>query len=109
MSDAADSQYDYVVVTTKAIPELIKTPKILEALLTAPYTTKFKQPTYVVLQNGLNVENDLYHALKALGQDKPRIIGSSIYIGTNLLAPDVVQHGEGVSAIHFDIYPVSFS
>ncbi len=97
VASAADQQYDYVVVTTKAIPELIKTPKILEPFLSAAYTSKFLQPTYVILQNGLNVEADLYDALKALNQGEPKIIGSSVYIGTNLLAPDVVQHSEGVS------------
>ncbi|KAF9029525.1 6-phosphogluconate dehydrogenase C-terminal domain-like protein [Hymenopellis radicata] len=95
VASAADQQYDYVVVTTKAIPELIKTPRILEPFLNAAYTSKFIQPTYVILQNGLNVEADLYDALKALNQGEPKIIGSSVYIGTNLLAPDVVQHSEG--------------
>ncbi|KIK68286.1 hypothetical protein GYMLUDRAFT_35666 [Collybiopsis luxurians FD-317 M1] len=93
---AADRAYDYVILTTKAIPDLVKTPTILKPLLTAPYVDKFPQPAYVLLQNGLNIEVDLYHAIKALEQSEPKIIGTSLYIGTNLLAPDVVEHN------HFD-------
>ncbi|KIY67469.1 6-phosphogluconate dehydrogenase C-terminal domain-like protein [Cylindrobasidium torrendii FP15055 ss-10] len=91
---AADQQYDYVVLTTKCVPEVVKTSKILEPIITEPYLSKFKQPTYLILQNGLNVEDELYHTLKAAGQE-PSIIGSCVYIGTNLVAPNVVSHGEG--------------
>jgi len=89
---AADRPYDYVILTTKAVPDLIKTPIILAPLLSSPYIDKYSQPAYVLLQNGLNVEVDLYHAIKALGKDEPKIVGTSLYIGTNLLAPDLVDH-----------------
>ncbi|GAW09575.1 6-phosphogluconate dehydrogenase C-terminal domain-like protein [Lentinula edodes] len=92
VGSAADTPYDYVILTTKALPDIIKTPTILAPLLTAPYIEKYPQPAYVILQNGLNVEVDLYHAIKALAQGEPKIIGTSLYIGTNLLAPDVVEH-----------------
>ncbi|KAJ4489961.1 hypothetical protein J3R30DRAFT_3678482 [Lentinula aciculospora] len=92
VESAADKPYDYVILTTKALPDIIKTPTILAPLLTSPYIDKYPQPAYVILQNGLNVEVDLYHAIKALGQGKPKIIGTSLYIGTNLLALDVVEH-----------------
>ncbi|KAJ3716473.1 6-phosphogluconate dehydrogenase [Lentinula raphanica] len=92
VANAADTAYDYVILTTKALPDIIKTQTILAPLLTSPYVEKFPQPVYVVLQNGLNVEVDLYHAIKALGQGEPKIIGTSLYIGTNLLGPDVVEH-----------------
>lgn len=92
VGSAADAPYDYVILTTKALPDIIKTPTILAPLLTAPYIDKYPQPVYVILQNGLNVEVDLYHAIKALAQGDPKIIGTSLYIGTNLLAPDVVEH-----------------
>ncbi|KAJ3797043.1 6-phosphogluconate dehydrogenase [Lentinula aff. detonsa] len=92
VESAADTPYDYVILTTKALPDIIKTPTILAPLLTSPYIDKYPQPAYVILQNGLNVEVDLYHAIKALAQGEPKIIGTSLYIGTNLLAPDVVEH-----------------
>ncbi|KAF5392720.1 hypothetical protein D9757_000842 [Collybiopsis confluens] len=96
VENASDRAYDYVILTTKAVPDLVKTPTILKPLLTAPYTDKFHQPVYVLLQNGLNVELDLYHAIKNLRKGEPKIIGTSLYIGANLLAPDVVEHN------HFD-------
>lgn len=94
VADAADRPYSYVVVTTKAIPELMRTPKLLAPLLAARYTDQFSQPTYVLLQNGLNVEVDLYNALKELGNGDPSIISTALGIGTNLLAPNVVQHND---------------
>ncbi|KAG7451683.1 6-phosphogluconate dehydrogenase C-terminal domain-like protein [Guyanagaster necrorhizus] len=93
VASAADQRYDYVVLTTKAVPELIKTPEILEPLLSAPYSDKYPQPIYVLIQNGLGVEVDLYNAIKSLGKGPPQIISTSVFIATNLLAPNVVQHG----------------
>ncbi|KAF8805558.1 6-phosphogluconate dehydrogenase C-terminal domain-like protein [Phlegmacium glaucopus] len=93
--EAADKQYSYVIVTTKAIPELNKTSKILEPLLSPPYTQNFAQPTYVLLQNGLNVEIDLYLALKEIGNGTPRILSAAIWILTNILSPvNIVEHGD---------------
>ena len=96
VDEAIDQQYDHVFLT-KAIPELASTPRILKALLSAPYTERFSQPTYVLLQNGLNIEVDLYQAAKSLGQGEPNIISTAVYTVANLLAPNVVQHGPSVS------------
>ena len=104
VADAADRQYAYVVVTTKAIPELTKTPQILSPLLAKDYIGKFEQPNYVLMQNGLNVEVDLHNTLTHLqlhGQirEKPSIITSALWIATNLKAPNVVEHDELVRVI----------
>ena len=98
VADAADTQYSYVVVATKAVPDLIQTPKILEPLLSPNYVAQFSQPTYVLLQNGLNVEVDLYNSLKALGRGEPSIISIAVWILTNFLAPNVVEHSDYVSS-----------
>jgi 2-dehydropantoate 2-reductase len=98
VADAADRPYSYVVVTTKAVPEVVKTSKILGPLLANEYTAKFAQPTYVLVQNGLNVEVDLYNAIKALDKGEPSIISTALWIGTNLVAPNVVEHGDFVRA-----------
>lgn len=90
VASAADQAYDYVVVTTKAVPELRLTPEILSPLLSPEYTNKFAQPTYLLLQNGLNAEKDLYTAIRKLNQGKPSIVGAALYVGTNLAAPNVV-------------------
>ena len=97
VGEAADRPYSYVFLTTKAIPELLPTSRILEPLLCSPYADTFPQPIYILLQNGLNVEVDLYHAAKKLGKGEPRIISAALFIATNLLAPNVVQHGPVVS------------
>lgn len=97
VEEAADRQYSYVLVTTKAIPELLKTSQILQPLFSPAYVERFPQPTYVMMQNGLNVEVDLYTALKAGGVKNPKILGTALWIGTNLLAPNVVQHNDFVS------------
>ncbi|KAG6856710.1 hypothetical protein H0H87_001499 [Tephrocybe sp. NHM501043] len=65
---------------------------ILEPLLSVPYANVHPQPTYVLLQNGLHVEADLYQAIKQLGKE-PSIISTALYINTNLLEPNVVEHG----------------
>lgn len=96
MASAADQAYDYVVVTTKAIPELKRTPEILSPLLSPEYTHRFSQPTYVLLQNGLNVERDLHDAIHKLDKGKPSIVGTALYVGTNLAASNVVEHNNVV-------------
>jgi 2-dehydropantoate 2-reductase len=104
VADAADRQYAYVVVTTKAIPELTKTSQILSPLLAKDYIGKFEQPNYVLMQNGLNVEVDLHNTLTQLQlqgeiREKPSIITSALWIATNLKAPNVVEHNEFVRVI----------
>lgn len=94
IEDAADRAYSHVVVTTKAVPDVIRTPDLLKPLLTAPYSDKYEQPTYVLLQNGLNVEVDLYKDIKALGKGEPKVIGSGVYINANLVASNVVEHSD---------------
>ncbi|KXN82369.1 hypothetical protein AN958_02626 [Leucoagaricus sp. SymC.cos] len=92
VAEAADQQYSYVFITTKAVPEIATTPEILKPFLSAPYVDLHPQPTYVVVQNGLNVEKELYEALSKLGKDHPSIVSTALYILANLLAPDVVEH-----------------
>jgi len=103
VAEAADRPYSYVLVTTKAVPEVVNTPKMLAPLLSAPYTDKYNQPTYFILQNGLNVETDLYNAIKDIGQGEPRIVGTALWIGTNLLEPNVIEHG-GFDRITIGMY-----
>src|ERR1700761_5021161 len=68
VAEAADRSYAYVIVTTKAIPDVMRTPELLAPFLAPEYVEKYQQPTYVMLQNGLNVETDLFRAVKALGK-----------------------------------------
>lgn len=97
VQDAADRQYSYVVLTTKAVPDLIETSQILAPLFSKEYNEKFSQPTYVLLQNGVNVEIGLYNALKeAIPSGQPQIISCALWIYTNLLGPNIVEHSDFV-------------
>ena len=95
VAEAADRSYAYVIVTTKAIPDIMPTPELLAPFLEPEYVEKYEQPVYVLLQNGLNVEMDLFAALKALGK-APQILGSALYINANALKPDLVEHSDFV-------------
>lgn len=97
VTEAADRQYSYVVLTTKAVPEITKTPSVLDALLSPPYTDKHTQPIYVLLQNGLGVERDLYGSVKTLAQGDPKIISTVVWIATNLAGKNQVSHNHFVS------------
>ncbi|KAF5350522.1 hypothetical protein D9756_008707 [Leucocoprinus leucothites] len=92
VADATDKSYSYVFVTTKAIPELTRTTDVLRPLLSSPYADSYPQPTYVVVQNGLNVEKDLYDALVKLGKGAPSIVGTALYILANSLGANIVEH-----------------
>ncbi|OCB89458.1 6-phosphogluconate dehydrogenase C-terminal domain-like protein [Sanghuangporus baumii] len=91
VQEALDRPYSYVVLATKALPEIAPTSSILSPLLSPKYM--HPQPAYVLFQNGLGIENDLYNAASKLVRDgKPRILSCTLHIGTNLLSDNVVQH-----------------
>ncbi|KIL66020.1 hypothetical protein M378DRAFT_161232 [Amanita muscaria Koide BX008] len=92
VAEAADRSYSHVFIASKAVPELTKTPEILAPFLRAPYADKYPQPTYVLLQNGLEVEKDLYKAIVNLDKGEPRVVGTSMHIGANLSKPNEVVH-----------------
>lgn len=94
VADASDCAYSYVVVTTKAIPEVICTSELLKTLLSSPYCDKYAQPIYILLQNGLNVEVELYRAIETLAKGKPRIISAAVNIWSN--DDGTVEHGDYV-------------
>jgi 2-dehydropantoate 2-reductase len=70
------------------------TSTLLAPLLDGSY--KFSQPVYVLLQNGLDIEKDLYSAAAKLGQGIPQIFHAAIWIASNLVASNIVVHGNSV-------------
>lgn len=90
VAEAADRQYSFVVVTTKALPDVLPTSELLAPLLSSSYT--FPQPAYTLLQNGLGVETDLYQSLT---QRKPstssQIITTAVYCAANLIG-NIMEH-----------------
>ncbi|KAG8696969.1 hypothetical protein FRC09_008169 [Ceratobasidium sp. 395] len=95
VEEAADRQYKYVLVTTKALPDINPTPQIVAPLLASGYASKYTSPTFVILQNGLGVERDLYEAVRsAWSASEPRILSAAVYIQANLVGGrDVVEQG----------------
>jgi 2-dehydropantoate 2-reductase len=82
-------------VATKALPEIVATSALLAPLLQPSY--KFAQPVYVLLQNGMGIEKDLYSAAVKLDKGTPQILHGATWIGANLVAPNVLVHGDFVS------------
>ena len=95
VEEAADRPYSHVLVTTKALPEIAPTSSLLEPL----YSDKSSHPLpiFVLLQNGLGVEKDLYKAVKKAHQVEPKIISTALWIGTNLREGNVLDHSHPVS------------
>ncbi|KIJ37084.1 hypothetical protein M422DRAFT_69495 [Sphaerobolus stellatus SS14] len=110
VKDAADTSYSYVLLTTKSLPDIVPTAAILEPLLSRDYVAKGPLPVFVFVQNGLEVERDVYDAIKGLNVGEPKIISTALWIGTNLLPGNVISHvmasQERLSA---GIYRPSFS
>jgi 2-dehydropantoate 2-reductase len=48
------------------------------------------------VQNGINVEKDIYAALEAKGSEDPKVVSTALWVGTNLLEPNVVEHNDFV-------------
>lgn len=107
-STACDQRFDYVFLCAKSIPEVANNLRILEPLVNAYHTSS--QPTYVILQNGLGVERDLYYALKEKSQGSqmtrdgqevtdrgPLVISGALYIMANVLENGDVIHVASVS------------
>ncbi|CEL61398.1 hypothetical protein RSOLAG1IB_12449 [Rhizoctonia solani AG-1 IB] len=94
VAEAADRAYKYVLIATKALPDVNPTPAILAPLLTEEYSKQYASPTFVILQNGLGVEKDLYAAAELSWKAKPRLLSAAVYIQANLVGErDIVEQG----------------
>ncbi|KIY43783.1 hypothetical protein FISHEDRAFT_51793 [Fistulina hepatica ATCC 64428] len=91
VAEAADRQYDFVLVATKCVPETAPTPKILASLLSTPYTETYRQPVYVLVQNGMSIEEDLYQSIQELKQGEPKIVTSAVFVFANALPPNIIE------------------
>ncbi|RXK40293.1 hypothetical protein M231_02407 [Tremella mesenterica] len=94
---AGDVKYDYCLITTKCLPDVNPTSKLVE-----PVINSGKVGAFVLVQNGLDVEVDLYEAVK---EKNIPIVSSCIWIGI-MTSPDggIVHWGGGGTAV-MGIYP----
>lgn len=74
---------------------MMRAPTLLAPFLSDSYFKSNPQPTYLFLQNGLNVEKDMYNAIVAKGAT-PKIISTALWIGTNMFNDNVVEHSHHV-------------
>lgn len=108
VEQAANRAYDYVIITTKVIPEQFRTHELLAPLMTERYVSQFPQPTYVLMQNGMNIELDLYNALKDLHLPRiPHIISACVYVFALLKDRILLKHNT-VDKILLGIYRETF-
>ncbi|KAI0328988.1 2-dehydropantoate 2-reductase [Cubamyces sp. BRFM 1775] len=95
IEEAADRHYSYVICAFKAVPEVTTTPALLAPLLARLASSPQDQPTtFVLLQNGIGIEDDLQAALANI--DAPSVVISGCcWVDTTLVdgGKKIVQHG----------------
>ncbi|KAG9015459.1 hypothetical protein FRB94_000063 [Tulasnella sp. JGI-2019a] len=102
VAEAADRSYSFVLITTKALPDVLPTSKLLEPLLSPSYT--YPQPAYALLQNGLGIEKDLYAGLtKRAPLAPPQIITCAVYCDANLIENDM-RHPTGLPKLEIGLF-----
>lgn len=77
VEEAADTAYAFVIITTKSLPDILPTEAMLEPIIKAG-----KSKTFVLIQNGLGIEEGIYAATRAIDAT---ILTSVCYISTNLV------------------------
>lgn len=91
----AEAPYDYVIVCSKAIPDII--PKLIAPVVTAGHTA------IVLVQNGVGIEEEY----RAAFPENP-IISAVVYLPATQRPAGVIKHGE-VEKLQVGSYPSSVS
>lgn len=80
---AGGQVYDYCLLTTKCLPDVLPNAELLKPALA---TDQIK--SYALIQNGLDVEKDVYEVLTSKGkQDEVPIVTAAAWIGL-MTSPD---------------------
>jgi 2-dehydropantoate 2-reductase len=75
--------YDYCLLTTKCLPDVLPNAELLKPALA---TDQIR--SYALIQNGLDVEKDVYEVLQSKGkQDEVPIVTAAAWIGL-MTSPD---------------------
>ena len=77
VEEASDTAYAFVIITTKSLPDILPTEAMLEPIIKAG-----KSKTFVLIQNGLGIEEGIYAATRGIDAT---ILTSVCYISTNLV------------------------
>ncbi|KAI0769074.1 ketopantoate reductase PanE/ApbA C terminal-domain-containing protein [Trametes elegans] len=99
VEEAADRHYSYIICASKSIPEITTTPTLLAPFLARLTSHGSRTPeqlptAFVLLQNGIGIEDDLLAALSKIGADAI-VISGCCWVDTTALdgGRKVVQHG----------------
>ncbi|KZT53580.1 6-phosphogluconate dehydrogenase C-terminal domain-like protein [Calocera cornea HHB12733] len=100
---AAAYSYTYVLLATKCLPDVLPTTTLLAPLLTPQYAEKYGLPVFVLLQNGLGVEEALDAAAHKL--DKQAVVlSAAVYIDSNLTEGRAAVVQTGVERLAVGVY-----
>lgn len=92
---SAEKPFDYVIVTSKALPSTPSTPELIKSAV-APGAT-----TIALIQNGIATEEQFAEMFP----DNP-ILSTVVYLPTTQIQPGVIEHRE-VELLHVGTYPAS--
>lgn len=84
--EACDRDYSYIVICTKALPELSSTAALLEPFMNQ---TGAEQPTIVLVQDGVGVEKPVQTAFP-----QAIILSTVVWTGANNLGNGIIEHGK---------------
>ncbi|KAI0373651.1 hypothetical protein BV20DRAFT_962206 [Pilatotrama ljubarskyi] len=107
VEEAADRHYSFIICAFKCIPEIITTPALLSPLLSKlaadpPQNTT----TFVLLQNGIGIEDDLQAALANI--DAPTVlISGCCWVDTTAMdaGKKIAQHGNERLVLGYHLAP----
>ncbi|KAH9934314.1 uncharacterized protein B0H18DRAFT_980920 [Fomitopsis serialis] len=93
LDQALDRTYAFVVLATKAIPEVTTTRDVVAPLLGLTYDGAHPQPAFVFMQNGIDVEEDIYVTLsQKVPSQNPRLISTALWVHMHMRDSVTVEY-----------------
>ncbi|KAI9068717.1 2-dehydropantoate 2-reductase [Trametes sanguinea] len=95
VEEAADRHYAYVICAFKCLPEIVTTPALLAPIISRLTTSPSKEPTtFVLLQNGIGIEDDLLEELSKIDASSV-VISGCCWVDTTAVdgGRKIIQHG----------------
>ncbi|KAI0712431.1 ketopantoate reductase PanE/ApbA C terminal-domain-containing protein [Earliella scabrosa] len=115
VEEAADRLYAYVICAYKCIPEITTTPALLSPILSKlrsgdGTSSEGRPTTFVLLQNGIGIEDDLLEALSKISAPTV-VISGCCWVDTTAVdgGRKVVQHGNETLVLGYHLPATSTS
>ncbi|KAI0784791.1 ketopantoate reductase PanE/ApbA C terminal-domain-containing protein [Abortiporus biennis] len=102
VEEAADRTYSFIICAMKCVPEILSTPTILGPILSK--LTPDSETAFVLLQNGIGIEDDLQTYLNKKGLKTP-ILSGCCWIDTTAVngGKTVTQYGTERLALGYHV------